>query len=71
MLIDIKEKINKLKGKKIKIQVDVGRNKNEVYEGIVLDTYKNIWTIKTPTDIKSFGYNDILIKNVIVDSPFW
>lgn len=71
MLIDIKEKLNKLKGKKIRIQVDVGRNKNEVYEGIILDTYKNIWTIKTTTDIKSFGYNDILIKNVIVDSPLW
>lgn len=71
MLIEIKEKLNKLKGKKIRIQVDVGRNKNEVYEGVILNTYKNIWTIKTMTDTKSFGYNDILIKNVIIDSPFW
>ena len=71
MLIDIKEKLNKLRGQKIKIQVDVGRNKNEIFEGIVLDIYKNVWTFKTKTDVKSFGYNDIFIKNVIIDSPFW
>ena len=66
MLFEIKENIRNLKGKRIRIQVDVGRNKNEVYEGVVLNTYKNIWTIKTDTDTKSFGYNDVLIKNVII-----
>ena len=66
MLSDIKEKIVKLKGKKIKVFVDIGRNKFENYEGEILETYQNIWTLKTSTDIKSFGYNDILTKNVII-----
>lgn len=66
MLSDIKEKIVKLKGKKIKVFVDVGRNKSENYEGEILETYQNIWTLKTSTDIKSFGYNDILTKNVVI-----
>ena len=71
MLLEIRKKINNLKGKKIRIQVDVGRNKSEEYEGVVLNTYKNIWTLKTNTDIKSFGYYDILIKSVVISSPTW
>lgn len=68
MLSDIKHKIEKLKGKKIKVFVDVGRNKSEIYEGVVLNTYKNVWTLKTTTDVKSFGYCDILINSVVISS---
>lgn len=68
MLSEIKEKIVKLKGKQIKIWVDIGRNKSETYEGYILETYKNIWTFKTDTDVKSFGYSDILIRSVVISS---
>lgn len=68
MLNDIKERLNALKGKTIKICVDIGRNKNEIYEGQIIDTYKNIWTFKTNNDIKSFCYSDILINNVVISS---
>ena len=68
MISDIKKKIESLKGKKIKVLVDVSRNKSEIYEGFVLDTYKNIWTFKTETDIKSFSYSDILINSVVLSS---
>lgn len=68
MINDIKKKIESLKGKKIKVWVDVGRNKSETYEGFVLDTYKNIWTFRTKTDIKSFSYSDILINSVVLSS---
>ena len=68
MISDIKKKIESLKGKKIKVWIDVGRNKSETYEGFVLDTYKNIWTFKTKTDVKSFSYSDILINSVVLSS---
>lgn len=68
MLSEIKKKIETLKGKSITIWVDIGRNKSETYEGYVLDTYKNIWTFKTATDVKSFGYSDILINSVVISS---
>ena len=68
MLSEIRKRIESLKGKKIKLWVDIGRNKNETYEGYVLDTYKNIWTFKTETDVKSFGYSDILINSVVISS---
>lgn len=68
MITDIKNKIEGLKGKKIKINVDIGRNKYELYEGIILETYKNVWTFKTNTDIKSFSYKDVLINMVVICS---
>lgn len=68
MLNKIRKQVNALKGKNIEIIVDVGRNKSERYEGFVLETYDNVWTFKTKTDIKSFGYNDILINAVVISS---
>ena len=68
MLDEIKKNITLLKGKKIMVYVDIGRNKNEMYEGVILNTYQNIWTLKTKTDIKSFGYKDVLINNVVISS---
>lgn len=68
MLSEIKKKMENLKGKKITVWVDVGRNKSETYEGFVLNTYKNIWTLKTQTDVKSFCYSDILINSVVISS---
>lgn len=66
MIADIKEKLSSLKNKNIKISVDVGRNKNEIYYGYIEHIYKNIWTFKTDSDLKSFSYNDVLIKQVII-----
>lgn len=68
MLGEIKNMVSSLKGKKVKLLVDVGRNKLEEYEGVVENTYNNIWTFKTESDTKSFSYSDILIKNVIISS---
>lgn len=64
MIKEIKKRLEKIKGRSIKISVDVGRNKRENYEGMILETYQNIWTFKTSVDIKSFGYNDILTNSV-------
>lgn len=63
---EIKKELYKIIGKKIKIIVDVGRNKREEYEGYIEKLYKNIWTFKTNFDLKSFSYCDILTKQVII-----
>lgn len=64
----IREQIELLKGKKISILVDVGRNKMEEYEGVVTDTYNNIWMLNVGNEEKSFTYTDILIGAVIIKS---
>lgn len=66
MIKEIKKEVKALKGKNIKIEVDIGRNKTDIYEGYILDLYDNVWTFKTSVDVKSFSYNDILTKNVIL-----
>ncbi len=68
MISEIKKYIKSCKGKKLKIKIDVGRNKKEVYVGTVVDTYSNIWTFKTENVVKSFSYSDILTKQVIISS---
>ena len=68
MIDDIKIKLNNLKGKKIKISIDVGRNKMETYSGFIDNMYQSIWTFRTDVGIKSFSYKDILINNVIIGS---
>lgn len=66
MINEIKKELETLKGKKLKLKVDVGRNKIEKYIGYIDKTYQNIWTFKTDEDLKSFSYNDILIRQVII-----
>lgn len=61
-----KEKIKKMQDKKIKIKVNIGRNKHEYYEGIINKMHPNIFTIETNQGTKSFTYSDVLTKNVIL-----
>ena len=68
MIKEIKKKMINLKGKNIKIIVDVGRNKKEKYNGEIKECFDNIWLFETESDTKSFSYKDILIKNVIISS---
>ncbi len=62
----IKKEINDMIGKKVLAKVNVGRNKHEYIEGVLLNAYPYLFTIKTDNEIKSFSYSDILIKNIIL-----
>ncbi len=62
----IKNEINNMIGKKILAKVDIGRNKYEYIEGIILNAYPFLFTIKTDNEIKSFSYSDVLTKNIVL-----
>ena len=65
----IKQKIkNELEiGSKIKIKINLGRNKYEHIEGIIKEKYDNHFILLTPNGmIRSFTYVDILIRNIII-----
>lgn len=67
MINKIKEDIENKKGKVLKFRHNGSRNQKEEFEGIIIDTYNYIFTIKTIDDkekIKSFTYSDILIDNL-------
>lgn len=62
----IKKYIKDLKGERLKIKINLGRNKSEYYEGYIDTIHPNIFTIKTNNKIKSFSYSDIITKSVII-----
>lgn len=62
--LKVKEQVENLRGKRVKIKVNAGRNKYEYYEGEVLVTYPYLFTVMVDTQIKSFSYVDLLTKDV-------
>ncbi len=67
MNIDIvKKQIDKLKNKKLKIKINIGRNKYEYLEGCIKDIYPNLFTMETNNGMKSFTFSDIITKTVIL-----
>ena len=65
-LDNIKKYIKELEGSKLKIKINLGRNKYEYYEGTIYKIHPNIFTIKTNKGIKSFNYSDIAIGVVSI-----
>ena len=62
----VKNQINDLKNNKLKIKVNIGRNKYEYYEGNIKDIYPNLFTMETNNGMKSFTFSDIITKTVIL-----
>ena len=67
MINKIKEDLITKKGQVLKFRHNGSRNQVEEFEGVIIDTYNYIFTIKTineKEEIKSFTYSDILIDNL-------
>lgn len=65
MNIDIiKNEINKNIGKKVLVTVYGMRNKIDRYEGTILNTYPNIFTINYDGMEKSFTYREVITKDI-------
>ena len=62
--LKVKEQVENLRGKRVKIKVNAGRNKYEYYEGEVLVNYPYLFTVMVDTQIKSFSFVDLLTKDV-------
>lgn len=65
-LNNVKANIKSIVGKRVSVKVDIGRNKHEVFEGFIYAVYPAIFTIKVDDTIRSFTYNDIIDKEVII-----
>ena len=67
MNIDIiKNKIINLKNIKLKIKINLGRNKYEYLEGKIDNIFPNIFTVITNKGVKSFSYSDVATKIVSI-----
>ena len=63
----IKNKIINLKNTKLKIKINLGRNKYEYLEGVIDKIHSNLFTVKTNKGIKTFTYSDIITKAVVIN----
>ena len=70
-LTKVKNDIEAYKGQKIFLKCNVGRNKSEYKEGVLTNTYSNVFNIldeKTSSNI-SYSYTDLLTNNLEVSLP--
>lgn len=62
----IKNKILLLKEEKLKIKVNIGRNKYEYFEGKIKNIHQNLFTVETNKGLKSYTYADVATKIVMI-----
>jgi uncharacterized protein Veg len=64
----IKNNIKKHLGSNILIKCNLGRNKYEHYNVKIIKVYNNVFLVEGKNkDIKSFSYNDIIMKTIKID----
>ena len=58
-------------GSKVKIQLDRGRNKVDIQEGVIQNVYPSVFTIlidderdENPPQLLSFSYTDIITRDI-------
>ena len=66
MINKIKSSIKSLIGERVSLQINMGRNKEDFCEGVVSEVYPFVFTVKVGDLVKSFSYNDVLTKDVII-----
>ncbi len=59
-----KDFVSSLVGKPCLFKVNVGRNKWEKFEGVIISVYDKVFTVIVGSVTKSFSYNDVLIRDV-------
>lgn len=66
---NVKNKVKEYQNMKLKIKVNLGRNKYEYLDGYIDKIHPNIFTIKTNKGIRSFSYSDVA-TNIVSISKF-
>ncbi len=70
-LLEIKQKISSLKGNTIKLKINRGRNKIEIFEAIIESVYPSVFTVKVNANkqlpSQTFSYYDVLCGDVVMD----
>lgn len=67
----VRSSIHQQCGSKVLIQLDRGRNKVDVQEGIIQKAYPSVFTVlvkdhneENPPQVLSFSYTDIITKDI-------
>ncbi len=63
----IKDELNNHIGKEVTIKYNLGRNKVEKYNVIIIELFDYIFLVENNGSIKSFSYSDIITKTIKID----
>ena len=63
----IKKSITPLLGKKVKIKYNLGRNKQEVFDGKIIKIYNSLFLVDVNGTVKSFSFADIVTKIIKIN----
>ncbi len=64
-LDNVKRRVEKLKGTKVVLRVNEGRNRINCYNGAVDKTYPSVFTFRLEDEkIKTFSYSEVQTKSV-------
>lgn len=64
----IRDSIKKYYGKRVVIDYDLGRNKQEIIEGIITKMYNRIFIVEEINkNIRSFSYADYITKTIKIN----
>lgn len=64
----IKNNLKEHVGDEVLIRCNLGRNKYEKYNGKIIKMYNNVFLFEDNNkDIKSFSYNDVIMKIIKID----
>ena len=70
LISKVRASVHQQCGSRVKIQLDRGRNKVDIQEGIIQEAYPSVFTILTddteekPSQLLSFSYTDIITKEI-------
>lgn len=66
----VRESVRQQCGSRVVIQLDRGRNKVDIQEGVIKEAYPSVFTILVdeqdtcPSQLLSFSYTDIITKEI-------
>lgn len=67
----VRASVHRQCGSRVMIQLDRGRNKVDIQEGVILDAYPSVFTIlvsdlneDNPPQLLSFSYTDIITRDI-------
>ena len=67
----VRASVHRQRGNRVKIQLDRGRNKVDIQEGVTQGAYPSVFTVlvddereENPPQLLSFSYTDIITKDI-------
>ena len=66
MIESIKNQIIRNLNQEVKVISKENRNRNEVFYGYITECYSHVFIVSNQIERKSYSYNDILSKDILI-----